>query len=294
MIAGPVLRTRALTTTGGRAVTLRVIRPEPTRENIQALRGVSDLWTAEARRYPPRDHQAALHAYFAADVAFLAASALVVRKTGRDTENVLVAVDDKDQVLGVTVYSWHPRRQVWELALQTTRPQDQPSSPNPDKVRGIGAELTGETLHQMNEQQCATVELECLDEAACAHWRRVGFMGATEPLHMTCSEAQLAARRYAHTPHDDPSRGDEFTAGDRDRLYRASAHKDLYRQGWTLQQEGDFVYRYQGRSRPSLGERGLQGYHRHGEGDMEHQHPGGEVPHAHNREEYMDLRSVSA
>lgn len=208
MISGRELRRRNLSTQSGRPVVLRVIRPEPTAANIAALRAVSDRWRAEAKALP-RGSPARFHATFASDVAFVAARDL------RDANRrILVGVDDADEVLGIVSVLKDPGGRDWTYSLQTAAPQNQPSNPNPDKVRGVGNELTGAALALMTGELCADVRLHCLDEAACAHWRNVGFVGPDPNLGMTCSAATLAAGRYANTPQDKPDQGEDTSAAD--------------------------------------------------------------------------------
>lgn len=223
MLQGQELRRRSLSTASGRPLTLRVIRPEPTTANIAALRGVSDKWRAEAKALP-RGSPARFHATFASDVAFVAA-----RDLHDSNRRILVGLDDAGDVLGIVSVLKDPGGRDWTYSLQTATPRNQPSNPNPDKVRGVGNEMTGAALALMTSELCADVRLHCLDEAACAHWRNVGFIGPDPNLGMTCSAATLAAQRYANTPQDKPDEGEDTSvADDLEELEKASLEPDDY------------------------------------------------------------------
>lgn len=226
MISGRELRRRTLTAPSGRSLVLRVVRPEPTVQNVALLRRTSNEWKAIYKALPKAErNRTTPHAYrtlFASDVAYIAA-----RELTNPAYRVLVGEDAlSGQVLGITAVVRSP--QGWSYAFQTTRPQDQPGHPGGDQFRGIGAELTGATLQLMNEEACGDVVLHCLDHQACLHWRNVGFQGPDPNLRMTCSQAELAAQRYAHTPHEDPARGEEFSAGDPVWLGVVSSRPDFY------------------------------------------------------------------
>jgi hypothetical protein len=214
VITGPVLRSRTLTSTKGASIQITVTKVDRTPANIAELRKTSEKWLKQARAIPARGQpeqlrQARMRAVFASDVAFIAARALTDNRS-----RVVVALDPAGDVLGIADV-WREPTGTWNYAFQTTRPHDQPGWPAGDEgqVRGIGAEVTGATLALMNSEVCGDVILHCLDAAACRHWHGVGFVGPDPNLKMTCPQATLAAQRYANTPHEDPSKGEELTAG---------------------------------------------------------------------------------
>lgn len=213
MISGPVLRTRRLQSGTGRPVTLRVIRATP--PSRATLTSTSSRWMALAQGQRRSRPEASRRARFAADVAYVAARALPATAGRNPKEHVLVAIDGKGEVLGITIFQWDPVRQAWHLDLQTVRPVDQPGWPGMgrDQVRGIGSELLGEAVAQMNKRACAPVELEPLDAAAKRFWLRRGFHNSRLPMRMSCPESRTLARLLAHTEHDDPLLGDAPYAG---------------------------------------------------------------------------------
>ena len=221
-MTGQVLRTPLLTTPSGRMVPTEILRMAPTAENVQELKQTEALWksqaSAELQRQPAGS--TAMHAYFAADVAFLAA-ADVRSCSAMPTCFPLAAVGD-GAVLGLHLSRWDNLKDVWYIGLQVTRPMDQPGWPNSDRIRGVGTELLGAALAEMNKQTCARVELDALDEEAKRFWTARGFHNTVEPLWMSCPESQALAAKLAHTDREDPNLGDEPFAADRSRLRRAS------------------------------------------------------------------------
>lgn len=218
MITGEVLRTRSLSTAGGKPVELVVVRPDQTDANVGALAETSHRWRREsiALMNQGGGGDATRRGMFASDVAFTAASGLGYdllderEPEGQRSYDILVAQDGSGEILGVTLTSWDDVRDAWHIDFVTIRPQDQVGWPNPDQVRGIGTEMLGEVLHQFNLQRCATVELEALDADAERFWRARGFEGLTEPLHMSCETSEELAERWAHTEMDDPGAGDSL------------------------------------------------------------------------------------
>jgi len=212
VISGRVLRVRQLRTARGRPLLLRVLRPDASRASKDALLEAEKRWTAQAKAATASSRASRERALFAADVAYIAAHTLREAAKREATHHVLVAVDQWGDLLGAVVFHFAGR--AWHLDLQAVRPQDQPGWPNPDQVRGIGSEMLGEAVAQMNRQVCARVELEPLDKAAERFWKRRGFHNTQHPLRMSCPESRALAAALAHTELDDPALGDAPYAAD--------------------------------------------------------------------------------
>ncbi|MDA8394067.1 MAG: GNAT family N-acetyltransferase [Candidatus Dormibacteraeota bacterium] len=207
-VTGQVVAIRTLETTRGDATPITVIRPTANADNRKALRDASQQWTRQARQVAYTNPDAARHAYFASDVAFLAAQGL-----GEPNAVILVAQDKDGVIHGVNVTTWVASRQVWELGFQTTRPHDQPGYPTRAQVRGVGTLLLQADAEIMASEHCTTVELETLDEEAARFWRRRGFEGTVEPLKMQCPRLRELAAELKAAPHDDAQAGEWVFAG---------------------------------------------------------------------------------
>ncbi|MGH7611282.1 MAG: GNAT family N-acetyltransferase [Candidatus Dormibacteria bacterium] len=211
---------RVLERTGGQLVPMAITAPSNVPANVRLLRQTSHVWLRQARSVASSDPEAARHAYFASDVAFLAASDL-----GEPNVHVLVAQDEPGvaaeavggTIHGITIYRWG-QDDVWHLDYQTTRPHDQPFWPSTDKVKGVGTLLLQAAAKEMAKNNCTTVELETLDESAERFWRARGFTGTEEPLQLTCSQLQGLAANLRIRPHDDPAPGEWVAAGQKKKL----------------------------------------------------------------------------
>lgn len=212
-LTGEVVAVRNLETTRGDFLAISVVRPLPNAANRKALRDASQMWTRQARQVAYNNPEAARHAYFASDVAFLAAQGL-----GEPNAVILVAQDKDGVIHGVNITNWLASRQVWELAFQTTRPHDQPGYPARAQVRGVGTLLLQADAAIMAADHCTTVELETLDEDAAKFWRRRGFEGTTEPLKMQCPRLRELAAELKNVPHDDAQAGEWVFAGKQEEL----------------------------------------------------------------------------
>ncbi len=211
---------RVLERTGGQLVPMAVTAPSATPANVRLLRQTSHVWLRQARSIQGSEPEAARHAYFASDVAFLAAADL-----GQPNLYVLVAQDEPGVAAdapggtlhGITIYRWG-QDDVWHLDYQTTRPHDQPNWPDTDKVKGVGTLLLQAAAKEMAKNNCTTVELETLDESAERFWRARGFSGTEEPLKLTCPQLQGLAAKLRIQPHDDPAPGEWVAAGEKKKL----------------------------------------------------------------------------
>lgn len=206
-MTGKQLRERTLTTSGGRAVHIRVLRPAYSLSNVRELAFTYQEWRRQALAIEHTYPDAAFHAAFAAEVARIAAERLQ-DFADQPRHLLVVAVDDAGEVMGINTAYWVPEEQVWYLAVGTTRPVDQPGYPNPDQVRGIGSEVIGALVALMNAEVCAPVTLEPLDADARRFWAARGFHGAGEEMRMTCPESRTLEMHLAHSERDDPGRGD--------------------------------------------------------------------------------------
>jgi hypothetical protein len=207
-MTGIVLRERTLTSASGRVVRLRVIRPDYSLPNQYQLVAAYRLWRAQSQALEMTKPDAAFHAGFAAEVAWIAARELRLF-AGEPRHLLVVGVNEAEEVLGLNTAYWVEDEQVWYMAIGSTRPVDQPGYPNPDQVRGIGLEVVGALVEVMNGIVCAPVTLEPLDAAARRFWQARGFHDAAGgEMRMTCPESRALAARLAHSQHDDPSRGD--------------------------------------------------------------------------------------
>lgn len=216
MIAGQLVRTKSLSTIRGRAVTVRIIRPDFTEVNIQELVRLSEEWQEQAlatARTRQDIGDAAVHALFASDVAFIAASGLQAKQCC-----ILVALDFSDKIVGLSLYRLDPRAQVWLIDFHTTSPENQPGYPSEDKIRGIGTTLLGVAAEDMISQNCTQVQLYALDSDSERFWRNRGFHNTQEPLRMSCTETQALAQELSTSHPDDPQKGDEPFAGEKARL----------------------------------------------------------------------------
>ncbi|HUY55343.1 MAG TPA: GNAT family N-acetyltransferase [Candidatus Nanopelagicaceae bacterium] len=212
-LTGQDVTAKRLETTRGDFLLITITRPTPNATNRKALRDASQMWTRQARQVAYNNPDAARHAYFASDVAFLAAQGL-----GEPNTVTLVAQDKDGVVHGVNITNWLASRQVWELGFQTTRPHDQPGYPARAQVRGVGTLLLQADASIMAAEHCTTVELETLDEEAARFWRRRGFEGTTEPLKMQCPRLRELAADLKNTPHDDAQAGEWVFAGKKKEL----------------------------------------------------------------------------
>lgn len=202
MVTGTTHRVRQLSSAKGRTVTLTVLRPEDTPANRAALRNVERTWRAQARTLI--GHPLAMErAHFAVDVAYLASIWLSSRC-------ILIGQDQAGAVLAVAIYEQEPGG--WHLAFLTTDPANQGGNPNPDKIRGIGAEMLGAMAQDMATTTCGKVRLEPKDDKAASFWRHMGFHGPDSALSMTCPEVEQLAARLRNTPHEDPDAGGECYA----------------------------------------------------------------------------------
>ncbi len=205
MIAGETRREKSLSTAGGRSVAVKVVRPEPTVENIRRLREVSDLWDAQAGAIKD-DGRAQRRAYFAASVAFTAARMLETPSCC-----VLVAEDAvSGEVLGVGTYRLDPDGR-WYLDNVTVSPANQPGRGR-DQVRGVGTALLGVIANDVSARQCSDLRLYTLDRQAEEFWRNRGFHNTEEPLHMSCTEVTELARELSSSHPDEPDQGDVVLA----------------------------------------------------------------------------------
>ncbi len=205
---GTQLRTAALTSRSGRQVNLTVVQPEYSLDTVRLLSTTSYRWRMQAFAIERVDPAAALHAHFAAEVAWVAASEL--RQFTSDPQHYLLVVglDQAQEVLGINTAYWVPDEQVWYMAVGTTRPVDQPGYPNPDQVRGIGLEIVGALVKLMNARVCAPVTLEPLDAQARRFWLARGFHDQGKELRMSCPESRQLEQRLSHSQRDDPALGD--------------------------------------------------------------------------------------
>ncbi|MGH7639483.1 MAG: GNAT family N-acetyltransferase [Candidatus Dormibacteria bacterium] len=214
-VTGEDIAFRVLERTGGQLVPMAITAPDGNPANVRLLRQTSHVWLRQAKGVASENAEAARHAYFASDVAFLAAADL-----GEPNVYVLVAQDEPGiaedtpggTIHGITIYRWG-QDGVWHLDYQTTRPHDQPNWPGGDKVKGVGTLLLQATAKEMAKNNCTTVELETLDQSAERFWRARGFTGTQDPLKMTCQQLQGLAAKLRVRPHDDPEPGTWVAAG---------------------------------------------------------------------------------
>ena len=216
-ITGRRVAYRALESSDGQLVPMEIIAPDDNPFNVRQLRFTSTVWQRQAALARAGSALAGPHAYFAADVAFLAAANL-----GDQDHYELVAQDlpgtaKPETIYGLTLYRWDPRRKVWHLDFQTTRPHDQPGWPAQAQVRGVGTLLLQAAASEMAKQDCTTVELETLDAAAERFWRARGFEGTTEPLKLQCPRLRELAKMLESAPVD-PEAGTWVAAGKREEL----------------------------------------------------------------------------
>jgi GNAT superfamily N-acetyltransferase len=211
---GKTVATRTLLSNHGHDVPLMVVLVGDTAENTAVLRRTSDSWQRQARQIAAGYPDPSLHAYFASDVAFLAAAGL-----GEEGNFVLVAQDggpDKTgTIYGITLFTYKEREQEWWLDFQTTRPRDQRNFPWAEQTRGVGTLLLEATASEVSERNCTDIYLECLDDEACRFWRARGFEGTREPLIMHCPRIQQLAAELRAQPADDPRSGERAFAGRR-------------------------------------------------------------------------------
>jgi len=193
---------------GGRCITITILAPDPTPENIRELSTTARRWKAQGIRLTGKgENTGGYRAVFAGDVAFAAADGLRAHACC-----VLAAQDQLDLVRGLILFFLHSDGSKWEIPFATVDPDNQGGSLNRDPYRGIGTELLGAAVADMSTTACTRLELETLDGAAEEFWRRRGFHNTTEPLHMTCPEMRALAARLAHTETDDPLAGDVLLA----------------------------------------------------------------------------------
>lgn len=217
-VTGEIVAARYLESTRADNVPIEVVRPQATTSNRRELRQTSAIWTRQARQVKTTNPEASRHAYFAADVAFLAGVGL------GEANNVILVAQDKDGVIhGVNITEWLPQRQIWHLEFQTTRPHDQPGFQARDQLRGVGTLLLQADAAIMAANHCTTVELETLDEDAARFWRARGFEGTQEPLTMQCPRLRELAAKLEAGPKDDPRPGEWAFAGKREELAKVHA-----------------------------------------------------------------------
>src|SRR5258708_4149496 len=204
---GTQLRTAALTSRSGRQVNLTVVQPEYSLDTVRLLSTTSYRWRMQAFAIERVDPAAALHAHFAAEVAWVAASEL--RQFTSDPQHYLLVVglDQAQEVLGINTAYWVPDEQVWYMAVGTTRPVDQPGYPNPDQVRGIGLEIVGALVKLMNARVCAPVTLEPLDAQARRFCLARGFHAQGKELRMSRRAPRRLEQRLSPSPRGDPAPG---------------------------------------------------------------------------------------
>lgn len=209
MVTGKVRRTKTLSSARGRAVTVDVVEPEPTVENIRELRGVSDRWQEQAILV--RDARAQGRAFFAASAAFEAAAKLQAPSCC-----VLVVRDQATtEVLAVATY--RSNQGPWHLDNLTVSPANQPGGEGRDQIRGIGTLMVGEIAEDVSSRRCAELRLFALDREAEDFWRNRGFHNTIAPLRLSCPEVRDLARELASSHPDRPDQGDVALAGDRSR-----------------------------------------------------------------------------
>lgn len=168
MIQGETVGTRSVTTTSSRPLTIRVIRPTSSADNVKAVAATIADWQDLARTYersgvPPKVPS---HAHFAADTLFIAAKEMRV-----NPENVLIAVSD-GTIEGASVYN--VKGDEGHISVFTTSPRNQPEVPG-ERTRGVGSALLDNTVQQMRAKGAQRVTLRPLDLHADRFWRRKGF-----------------------------------------------------------------------------------------------------------------------
>ena len=171
MIQGEVIGTRSVSTTSGRPLQVRVIRPTSSPENIKAVAATIADWQDVARTYEHSGVAAKVpgHAHFAADTLFIAA-----KEMRTNPENVLIAMSD-DVIEGASVY--HVKGSEGHISVFTTSPRNQPEVPG-ERIRGVGSALLDNTRDQMKVQGVQTITLRPLDLHADRFWRKKGFDSA--------------------------------------------------------------------------------------------------------------------
>jgi len=206
MVTGKVRRTKTLSSARGRSVTVEVVEPEPTVENIRELRSVSDRWQEQAVLV--RDARAQGRAFFAASAAFEVADKLQTSSCC-----VLVARDQAtSEVLAVATY--RRNQGPWHLDNLTVSPDNQPGGEGRDQIRGIGTLMVGEIAEDVSSRQCVELRLFALDQEAEEFWRRRGFHNTIQPLFLSCPEVRELARELASSHPDRPDEGDVALVGD--------------------------------------------------------------------------------
>lgn len=205
-VTGKTVRTKALSTKSGRSVTVSVIRPEPTLDNIRELRRVSDRWDDDAELI--RDEQQQHRAYFAGYVAFEAAVKLLVQLDGNEGCCVLVAQDERGEVLGVATYRPEADGISWYLENLALAPRQQHNPLNADPIRGIGTSLLGVIAQDVCDGACHRLWLRTLDQKAEQFWKGRGFHNTTEPLHLEAREVAALKEELSHSHPDRPDEDD--------------------------------------------------------------------------------------
>ena len=209
MVTGRVRRSKTLSTARGRPVTVNVVEPEQTVENVRELRAVSDRWDVQAPLV--RDARAQGRAFFAASAAFDAASKLQTR----DCCVLVARGQDSGEILSVATY--RPNQGPWHLDSLAVSPDNQPGGEGRDQIRGIGTLMVGEIAEDVSSRNCAELRLFALDREAEEFWRRRGFHNTIQPLFLSCPEVRELARELASSHPDRPDEGEVAMAGDRNR-----------------------------------------------------------------------------
>ncbi len=198
MLTGTTQRVRVLSDSCGGTHVITILTPDATPANRSSLFASEKLWTQQAESLPPDELDATRRAYFARDVAYIAAATIVANEPD---ETIVAAQDSTGALRGLSIYRFEDG--IFHLLLHTTSPRDQGGNPSTCQTRGIGSELLGADADLMLSKLCTRVELEPLDAAAERYWRSRGFHNGTAPLHLSCPELVQLGLIYANSPRDD-------------------------------------------------------------------------------------------
>lgn len=217
---GEVLGAVSLQTQGGRSIAAQVIRPHDSPQTLSFMRQEADRWRRQANDYYQLYREGRLsktiytRAYFAGEVLWVAAKLLA---GGQANVLMVEQVGDAEigngTILGVATYKYHDSRA--SISLQATEPVHQPTTPNGDKLRGIGTTLTRTMGREFLARGVQRVELVPLDEAAQEFWEGRHFHDTAGPiLHMDgLGEIQCLVTACSEDTPDMPDEGDLVAAG---------------------------------------------------------------------------------
>lgn len=217
---GEILEEVTLQTQAWRNIAARVIRPNDSPQTLSFMRQEADRWRMQANGYYQLYQQGQLpkaiytRAYFAGEVLWSAASLL---HKGRSQ---VLLVEQDGAILGVATYKYQDSRA--SISLQATEPVHQPTTPNGDKIRGIGTSLTRAMGREFLARGVQRVALVPLDDAAEAFWTGRHFHDGVQPpiLHLDGpEEIKCLVTACSVDLPDMPDEGDLAAAGGWDEIW---------------------------------------------------------------------------